>query len=272
MLVGLDIGGTAIKAVALSGIGEPLSLRSIAIGAKASTPDPATRLEVVRVCAGLLSEIHIETSARVGVAVAGIVDSARGEVLRSVNLLALEGERFAVELAQATGAKVRLVADVAAAAVAEFRALDGPRPDAWAHLRIGTGVGLAVVRDGEIEPRDVAVRTHRAELIVPGAAHACPCGLTGCLENVASGRVLDGVSASPAAIDRAVFATRSVLAALPARIGVRDICIGGGVLAHIDRFRAGVLEEPIDGTRTTPARLGDEAGAIGAALLAATPP
>lgn len=271
MLVGLDIGGTAIKAVALGASDEPLTERSIARRAKLPTPHPPSLPAVVHACARLLSEWNIDKEARVGVAVAGIVDSRRGEVVRSLNLSPLEGGRFAIDLAEALRADVRLFADVDAAAAAEFRALGPPRPDAWAHLRMGTGVGLAVIKGGALRSRNSSKRTHREELIAAGEVHECSCGLRGCLEAVAGGRALEEASHSAESIDRAIRATRAVLAQLQAKLGVRVVCLGGGAIEHGERFRAGIFRAPIAGVDLSPARLGDEAGAIGAALLAATP-
>ncbi len=242
-----------------------------------------------------------DSLACLGVALPGIVDPLTGVLIRSLNLPALEGTRVRGELEQKTGRRVVLVTDAEAATWGEYVARGGPSA-CFAHLRLGTGIACGLVKDGRLVPTDTDRRTHWELLVVDRTNDGppCPCGLYGCLDLYASGRALekrsraaglsDGVSALQAAIvagrGEAIRIVRDAARAVVTTIenlarerGVSGIVVGGGV---IERFPSllgevqSILDSSSDeGPRRTgitvgSSRLGDDAGVIGAALLANT--
>lgn len=178
-----------------------------------------------------------------------------------------------------------------------------PRPidgASFAHLRIGTGVACGVVANGQLVRLDTGRTQHLEALVVETSPDAtpCSCGRRGCLEAVASGaaltrraesvgitRGLEGLQRAweqgdPRARDIVRKAAQSVNTAVrnvADRWTAAVVCLGGGGVATlpaiIDEVRRLVRQEggpalPSSSSLES-ARLGDSAGVIGAALLAA---
>jgi glucokinase len=244
---------------------------------------------VVGIIRAILAERSID-SAPLGLALPGPVDHESGVLLRSVNLPFLENRPIRDELSERTCQRVTLCTDAEAAAWGEYAVLD-PRPSAFAHLRIGTGVACGLIVDGEaVEPRrtrgghlDVLVVDHS-----PGAA-PCPCGKRGCLETLASGPALSADDqpqerlqheyerGEPTARERIRFAARALHEAvrnIQREHGCHCFVLGGGVIERLPALYDELSDWMSTGTHSETlmverSRLGDSAGVIGAALLAA---
>ncbi|RJP32478.1 MAG: ROK family protein [Phycisphaerales bacterium] len=212
----------------------------------------------------------------IGVAVAGIVSADGKAILRAVNLQPLEGTAFVARLEAGLQRPVRLFTDAHAATWAEYLALPPPRPSRFVHLRLGTGVALGEARDGRYVAPARRGRHHPDLLIVDDGANAprCACGLAGCLEAYLSTR-RPGSDAG-----RAGWALHACIDAIAGYLadgcsGDAVILIGGGrsnevalmSTAGID-LRAGRIQWS-PRVAVAPARLGDGAAAVGAALLTA---
>jgi predicted NBD/HSP70 family sugar kinase len=113
---------------------------------------------------------------------------------------------------------------------------------------------------------------HPSLLVVErgAGAYPCRCGLTGCLETIASGW---GVTTGGA--DRAARGSVQAMLNLAAHYHPQAICIGGGLLEHEPEFRFRITElyaakarEREWLPRLTDARRGDNAGVLGAAQAA----
>jgi glucokinase len=244
----------------------------------------------------------------IGLAVAGVIDVARQCVTRSVNLPWLEGVPIAERFRESIGQSVRLFTDAEAATWAEFSeegvaASDPPEVGRahvrrFAHLRLGTGAGLGVVVNAALLPFDPHRTTHLEALVVDRSegARLCRCGLRGCLETVASGPVLiarasaaginrglvelneQAISGEPEAraiVDEAAQAVERAIEHIVNTWHVDVVSLGGGVIEHLpilfDRVAARFHSPAVPNAqvRVMRARLGDQAGCIGAARLAA---
>jgi predicted NBD/HSP70 family sugar kinase len=234
-----------------------------------------------------------------GVALPGVVDRAKGELVRSVNLPTLEGRRIIDELEEQVGLRAVLMTDADAATWGEYVA--SPMPgDSFAHLRLGTGIACGVVLHGRLMPTDPARRTHWNMLVVDHSADAaaCSCGLRGCLEMIASGRALEGKARAIGLTDgigglqtafaagriealeivrRSARAVDTAVANLDREFKVGTVAIGGGVIERLPCLLAEITEDFASQrdarfgstfVAVGPTRLGDDAGVIGAALLA----
>lgn len=120
----------------------------------------------------------------VGVAAPGPLDAERGTVMDPPKLPGWHGVELRAELSQATALPVLLEKDTTAAAVGELWTGRGPVDDSFVFLYLGTGIGAAIVRDGE------AVRgsTHNVgeigHIVVDPDGPRCSCGLRGCVDVV----------------------------------------------------------------------------------------
>ena len=171
--------------------------------------------------------------------------------------------------------------------------------DVFVHLRLGSGVACGVVIDGVLQRLDAGRSTHLDVLVVDERpdAQVCRCGRRGCLETIASGWALqerasglgctagltglqrawiEGDDAARQVIGHAADALQVAISNLTVAFRAKAICIGGGVIAHLpavwqeltNRRPFGVVrDDPRESPAVEPARLGDNAGVIGAALL-----
>ncbi len=244
--------------------------------------------------------------AAMGLALPATLDEKRCCVVRCVNVPALEGRAVADEVRRANGLACTLMTDMEAATWAEYLQC-GSRPRRFLHLRIGTGVGVGLVNNGRPQRLDADRTTHLSALVVEHGpeARGCRCGLCGCLETYCSGAALleeiraasvgTGMDDLRVACKRGDEAAVAILASAADALakGLKNLTtsfhpdvinVGGGVIARFpalieqacltqDRWAVPTLQQDCWTTpprRPTfePARLGDEAGVIGAALLA----
>ncbi len=235
------------------------------------------------------ADLSIATS-RIGLALPGPVDRDRGILLRSVNLPFLENRPIVRELQEKACQPVTLWTDAEAATWAEYIAID-PAPASFAHLRIGTGVACGIIVDGEFVYPPRTNGGHLDLLVVDHSPTAtkCPCGKRGCLEAIASGVSLTRNGQNLAALQLAYesgdeetrelvnLAARAINSAITNTVkqfGVTTIILGGGVIENLPALFDGVLREnkengSVEGIAISRHKLGDAAGVIGAAILAA---
>lgn len=293
VLVGVDVGGTRIKAVSLdraaSTQGRPLVERVL--------PTPTGlggRLGEVltEVVAAVLPEDT--TLAAVGVAVPGLVDERRGMACYSANL---GWEDLAArDLAEeALGVPVALGHDVRSGLVGEARYGAARGCQDVLFVPLGTGVAGALLSGGELVLGTEWTGEIGHVVVDPGGP-VCGCGAEGCMEAVAGARGLGArwtartgrrggaaeVAAEVAAGDpvatelwqEAVGALTRVTAPVLAGAGSRMLLLGGGMSNAGETLTVPVREQlaallPRRSVEVRIAALGDRAAALGAAALAA---
>jgi glucokinase len=285
-LVGIDVGGSTIKAASFTADGTVLDrLRVPTPGADSLV---ATVADIVN---GFRSGLDVE---RVGLAVPGLVDDAAGISVRPVNL-DWEGVAVGALVQERCGVPVTLMHDVRAAAVAEHRRGAGAGVEDLVYVALGTGIGAALISDGRLLVR----HGYAGEIghVDVGHGEPCVCGARGCLEAIASagaisrrfaaraGREVAGArevaaelaAGNPDAVAvwaDAVAALAYALAWVVSILAPERIVLGGGL-----SLAGPALIEPLDTrlrSRLTiqsapelrAAAFGDESGCLGAALLA----
>jgi glucokinase len=273
-VLGVDVGGTAIKTWWRGEAGAPLP-----------TPraDPSGE-RTVEVLAGIAA--RTPGARAIGVAVPGIVDDEAGVCRMSVNLGWRE-VRVRALLEARTGLPVALTHDVRAGAVAEqLTGAGAGRGGALLFAPAGTGLALAVV-DAEARPIGTGWAGEVGQLRYRDGPHA---GLR--VEEVASAgglarrfgaaeavEVLAARSAGDARAarlwDETVEALAEALAWTVAVIAPATVVVGGGLVRAGDALlvplRAALADRLADFPQpvVVPAAHGTAAAAIGAAHLAA---
>ena len=268
--LGLDVGGTKIAALATDADGRVLGERI--------APVDGAPLEqrIVTIARQLLDELPDGPPlCAVGVAVPGQVDPALGTLRLAVNL---EARDLAIGplVSAALGAPCFVEHDARAVAAWLHATDEGRR--GLAYLSIGTGISAGIVVDGALVRGEDGLAGEIGHLVADPAGPACPCGLRGCLEAVASG---PAIAASAAAAMRTGAAsdlpahptTADVFAAarggdtlaqrvvsdaaahiaravrgLVLAFGVQRVVVGGGVTRAGDAFMQPVLQA-LDGER-----------------------
>jgi glucokinase len=304
VVLGLDVGGTFLKAIAVSGLelappraAAPTVLRRVRRPTAADDGPDAVVARVLELLAELRDELAREGTPphAVGVAVPGVVDEEAGVVRFSANIgwRELPIRRLledGLSLPVGVGHDVRLGCLAEGAIGAAKGVAD------YAFVAIGTGIAGALHIGGAPFPGAHGRAGELGHIIVEPRGEQCGCGERGCLETVSSAaaivrryRARAGVSLDAARIwalsvagdpvaaavcGEAVEALANVLAALQSTLDIALIVIGGGLagagkalLEPLEAALAGRL--PVQVTpRLTTAELGAEAACVGASMLA----
>jgi len=192
VVLGLDIGGTQIRAAAILSDGSRLGRRALA------TPREAGRRgegEIYSACERLLREVLAQLPApvrggvvAVGISSAGPVDPWSGIVVDPPNLPALHGSPLAAEIEARLGLAAYLERDTNVAALAEHW-LGAARGCAdFLYVTVSTGLGGAIFRDGRLllGPDGTAGELGHITLVLEDGPE-CACGGKGHLEAISSG-------------------------------------------------------------------------------------
>ncbi len=206
LTVGIDVGGTNIRASVVDGSGEVLDT------VQAPTPHAARALEdgLARAVRELRSRHEIGA---VGLAVAGFVDETRSSV-RFAPHLPWEDSAVADRLTQRLGLPVILEHDANAAMWAEYRFGAAAGAHNGVLVAIGTGIGAALLVDGRLYRGSYGVAPELGHLQVVPQGRACPCGKRGCWERYCSGTALVDTAIEMLATDpmRSTILAREVFA------------------------------------------------------------
>ncbi|MET8281177.1 ROK family protein [Micromonospora sp. NPDC005174] len=299
VVVALDIGGTGMKCALVRPDG--VAVRTERHPTDAARGPAAVVDTILDVAEGLAAKARADglTPVAIGVAVPGVVDEARGVAVWSANV-GFRDVPLRDLAVRRLGLPTALGHDVRVGGLAEARLGAGRGADHVLFVAIGTGIAAAHVVDGM-----AAVGAHGAageigHIMVRPDGPRCGCGRPGCLEAVASASAIgrrytelaggspDAPATAAAVAERAaageplaaqvwraaVEALADGLATGQALFDVTTIVLGGGLAQAGDLLlvplRAALHDrmtfhrEP----RLVAAALGDEAGCLGAALLA----
>lgn len=291
----IDVGGTAIKA----GVLTPDGLTPDGLTHVRQRPTPAAgegiAARVVDAVAGLVDELAVAAGGldAVGFVVPGLIDASTGTALWSENL-GWSDAPLAPMLAERIGIPVAFGHDVRAGALAEARLGAGAAYRDVVFVPIGTGIASAIVCDGQVFER--ARPTGEIGHVPVGPDEPCVCGLSGCLEAVASARAISrrysarsGKAATAAEVveragagdadatavwEDAVVGLAQAVTWISAVLAPEVIVFGGG-LARSGEVLLGPLREEVEKRLSfhhrpvlTTSRFGELAGCVGAGLLA----
>jgi len=290
MVIAFDVGGTNLRSAL---VGDDLQVRS-----RRERPTP--RGDAAALHAALAEEAAAqcgqgEAPAALGIAMAGFTNVRRG-IVHTAPSLGLHEFELVAPLRRAVGLPVRLVNDVNAAAWAEAAAA---RCADLVAIFIGTGVGTGFVCNGTLIEGHRGTAAEGGHAIFRADGPACPGGHRGCYEVYLGGKALaaraaeaglpadaaelmrrwrDGLPAAALVMEDAVAALQSLCRLLVTLLDPERIVLGGGVGERtpelLDAARRAVDPHPLAAAAgpvvVEPARLGEDAGLLGAALLART--
>jgi glucokinase len=292
-VVAVDLGGTLTKVAYAHRDGTattPVRLPTAVVGGQASVPwlasvvDDAVAGRPDEQCVGF------------GVVVPGIIDVPRG-VVRAAPNVGWTDVPLRHRLAELTGLPGVVAHDVRSGGLAEWRTGAAVGATNLLFLPLGTGIAGAMVVDGRLVDAD-GYAGEIGHIAVPAALdQPCLCGQYGCLETVASatgvarthtrlsgGPLLDarevaalarsGDAAARGAFDLAVRGLVEALTVYASLLGPETVVLGGGLAGAFDLLGAPVargLDARMSFQRrpaVVPARLGADAGVIGAGMVA----
>jgi glucokinase len=289
LVIGVDLGGTKILAGVVA--------RDGTIGRTIETPTPdGTQAQVLAAVDAVVDDLLADGAVAIGYGVPLNIDRRTGVALRATNI-PVHRVHFPDRARERYALPAGVENDGNAAALAEWRLGAGKGATDLIMLTLGTGVGGGLVIDDHLY-RGWAELGH---VVVVAGGPPCQgsCHGRGHLEAVASGLAADRVAAAlygadtdaPVLVERARSGEVPAIEALAeigrllgvaigslANIFDPDVVIVGGgfgaaagdlILAPAGVAARGEAIQPADETlRVVQAELGDEAGLIGAALVA----
>ncbi len=185
-ILGFDVGGTKISAVLGDDSGKIISSQRKPtvrhLGRKKLAED------LIYMGHTLLEKSGLKKPDAIGVIFAGLVDSERGVVLSSPNILGLKNFAISKVLEDEFAAKVYLENDATAATIAERIFGSGKNYDNFVYLTLSTGIGGGVFIGGKLYRGAHGMAGEMGHMVVMSNGPVCGCGRRGCLEAVAGGR------------------------------------------------------------------------------------
>lgn len=295
LTLALDIGGTKLAVGVVDDSG--------ALRHRAETPTPRADAETIWAAAeNLLSGALAAAGGTVdaiGIASAGPIDVPVGTV-SPINIPAWQRFPIVARTAEVTGATVRLGGDGLCMALGEQWRGAAVGARFLLGMVVSTGVGGGLVVDGAPFHGRTGNAGHVGHVVVEPDGSPCTCGGHGCVETVAAGPWLvrwarehgwqasadssareladDARRGHPVALQafgRGADALARMIASVAATCDLDLVVIGGGVARAgtllFDPLRAALKHYAglsfLHDVQVVPARLGGDAGLIGAAAL-----
>jgi glucokinase len=177
--IGIDIGGTQLRAAVVAADGSLADRTSQPTPADDETLLVATIREVIEALGADLP---------VGIGIAGLV-SPSGVVRYGPNI-GVRDLPLAASLADATSGPVVVINDASAAAFGEQQAGAARGRRDMLLFTLGTGVGGGIVVDGRLLVGSRGFAGELGHIVVAEGGRRCPCGSRGCIEAYASGTAI----------------------------------------------------------------------------------
>ncbi|MBI3684509.1 MAG: ROK family protein [Acidobacteria bacterium] len=294
--IGVDLGGTNLRAAAISVSGQMLG--KIAAETDLSKGPGQVVDDIVRSIETLRQRHREQRLTGVGIGVPGFIRIAEGLIVGSNNLRCLEGYPIRDHIERRLGAPVVLENDANAAALGEKWMGAGKDVEDLVLLTLGTGIGGGIISHGRVLHGFVGMAGELGHMTVVTNGNPCGCGNRGCLEKHASATAIESMSnllglgeqlSAKAVFDFAVQGderAKMIFTAMGQALGTAIAnlvnifnfplyLMSGGVLAAWDFFYPALVEEVRwrsftyrnTQTRIEKAALGNEAGLYGAAYL-----
>lgn len=308
VLVGIDLGGTNVRAGLVSPGGKLLRWKGSPIQAQLG-PQPG----VERISALVHSLVEEAGSPILGIGIGstGPVDRRLGAIQNPYTLPGWENVDIVSPLRERFGVPVVLENDADAAALGEAWLGAGRGMRRMAMVTVGTGIGFAFIHDGAIYRGMEGIHPEGGHIPIDPAGPECYCGAHGCLESLTAGpgiarlaqaaacpgsRMLDLAGGRLAAVDARILvraaregdpAAREVVEKVAFYLGLglvniimlfvpEGIVMGGGVMEEFDLFAPGMravvdrhnIMVPADRVKILKSALEGQSGVLGAARAA----
>jgi glucokinase len=295
--IGVDLGGTNLRAAAISRDGKIMEKISgatdLAEGRDAVIADMVDSINKLKSICGE------NALAGVGIGVPGFILMEKGIILGSNNLPEFENFPVRDDIESKLGTPIYLENDANAAALGEKWMGAGREVDDLVLLTLGTGIGGGIISHGRVIHGYLGMAGELGHMTVVPSGNPCGCGNYGCLEKHASATAIVNMARMMSVGDdnvtseevyrlaakgngkaRMIFQTVGIslgiaLANLVNIFNYPLYLLSGGVLPAWDQFAPAMMAEIEKRsftfrnakTRIEKATLGNEAGLFGAAYL-----
>ena len=190
--IGLDLGGTNLRAAAIDRSGKMLDKIS---GATNFTEGREAVLSDIVSAISKMREKHGAGGLRgIGVGVPGFIRMKEGLITNSNNLPYLENVPVRDEISRRLGTVVILENDANAAAMGEKWIGAGRDVDDLVLLTLGTGIGGGIISGGRVLRGFLGMAGEVGHITVVPNGNPCGCGNQGCLEKHASATAITAMA------------------------------------------------------------------------------
>jgi glucokinase len=189
LVVGVDLGGTQIRAAVLQGA--EIRGRAATLTGYDATPERvlpriyATMQEALEAAGVAVNEV-----AGIGVAAPGPLDNREGVLYSPPNLPAWKAVPLREILSQQFHCPVFVENDANAAALGEFFFGAGQGSRDMVYVTVSTGIGGGVIANGQILEGTNGTAAELGHITIDWRGERCSCGNIGCLEALASGTAI----------------------------------------------------------------------------------
>lgn len=285
-IIAVDIGGTSIKA------GEVVDGELLSFAEQDTDAKNGAGFVMARVTR-IISEYGNFDA--IGISTAGQVDSTQGVIrFANDNIPGYTGMKVKALLEEKFHVPVAVENDVNSAALGEAHCGAGREWDDFICITYGTGIGGAIILDKKVYKGSAFSAAEFGHIVTHGNGRQCKCGLYGCYEQYASTGALvrSAMKADPrlssgrlifsrldepqvrAVVDEWIKEIMYGLASIIHIFNPSNIVLGGGIMNEqyiIEKIRSSIhhyIMSSYTNVKISQARLGNQAGLLGAAYLA----
>jgi len=285
--LGIDIGGTRIKAIALSSSQEIIEKYE---GPSDASNGPEAVRRALGLTVGYFKGKSLEING-VGLGCAGSVDPQRGVVRNSPNFSEWNNVPLKEWMERDFGLNATVDNDANCAVYCEWKMGDVRDAKNVVLLTLGTGIGGGLILDGKLFKGSTGTAGELGHFSIYADGKPCPCGNRGCFERYCSASALREVAGQYSARDVFMQATTPKFAPIIERflcdfsVGLTSlanifdpdvILVGGGVAKgvapHFPRLKEWLKHNAFPAVaahvKLDVTKFGNQSGAIGAALIA----
>jgi glucokinase len=184
ILIGIDLGGTNVRAGVFAPDGELILFKDTPIEAARG---PQAGLETIYNLVESVLVTQTQPLLAIGIGSTGPLDRERGCIQNPFTLPGWEDVDIVSPLMEKYGVPVALENDADAAALGEAWVGAGIGAERLVMVTIGTGVGFAFVINGKLYRGMGGEHPEGGHVLVDPNGPACYCGARGCLESLVSG-------------------------------------------------------------------------------------
>ena len=242
--LGIDLGGTNIKAGVVEEDGRPMSSVSLPTEAHLGPEHGVGVLAAVARLAVSESRLDWSEIGAVGLGSAGTLDTDEGRIIFATNLPLWRDFPIAPRLAERIERPTVLVNDANAAAFGEHWAGAGRSTSSLVLFTLGTGIGCGIVESGRIiEGRHgVGGECGHATIQMDGG-RLCSCGRRGHLEAYASatalvGRAMEALESEPGSALGPLLSADALTSAALARCAMEGDPLASRLIRDTARYLA----------------------------------
>ena len=303
--IGVDIGGTNLRCGLVDSGGRIIERRKCG-----SLIEEGRAAFCNRLCAEVsalqdFAAQHGIVVESAGLGIPGLIGQ-EGLIHSSINMQPLENFNLASCVSSRTGMPVVSANDANVAALGEQRFGAGRGYSSCMVITIGTGLGSGLILGDKLWTGKGGFAAEFGHITVDPEGLPCPCGNRGCLEQYVSAGALvrfareNMAGEAPTGLDAAIVGERArrgdksalsafdklsywlgiALASLTNTLNIEAVIIGGGVSASLDLFLPALRQQiqqrsftkMSESLKIEKALLGDDAGLLGGAALAADLP